>query len=146
MHYVSDTTLEPAFVLHAPPVLPDAGGAYRLSGTAADGRELFSLSFDMDEIADGDGRGGFAFAMPLDPSRASGIASIMLSGPGGATTIDSGTNRPSALVRDSATGQVTVLMLDLPDSIRTADEAREFLSTGQSEVLRFSRGLPVRSR
>ena len=138
--------LEPAFVLDAPPVLPDGGGAYRLNATAADGRELFSLSFDMDEIADGDGRGGFAFAVPLDPSRASGIASVMLSGPGGATTLDSGTNRPSALVRDSATGQVTALMLDLPDSIRTADEACEFLSTGQSDVLRFSRGLPVRSR
>jgi len=138
--------LEPAFVLDAPPVLPDGGGAYRLSATGADGRELFSLTFDMNEMADGDGRGGFAFALPLDPSRASGITSVMLSGPGGATTLDSDTNRPSALVRDSATGQVTVLMVNLPDSIWTAADAREFLSTDHADVLRFSRGLPVPSR
>ena len=56
--------LEPAFVADAPPVLPERDGAHRLTGWDEDGDELFSLSFDMERIADGDGRSSFAFAVP----------------------------------------------------------------------------------
>ena len=41
--------LEPAFVVDAPPLLPDSAGAYRMAGVAGDGAELFSLSFAMSE-------------------------------------------------------------------------------------------------
>ena len=56
--------LEPAFVVEAPPALPDSAGPHELSGRTADGRELFALSFTMPRTADGGGGGSFAFAVP----------------------------------------------------------------------------------
>ena len=47
--------LEPAFVVDAPAALPDSAGAYRITGRTAAGNELFSFSFTMPEMADGDG-------------------------------------------------------------------------------------------
>ena len=59
--------LDPALVVDAPRVLPDSAGDYHLTGRAANGRELFSLSFAMPEVADGDGSSGFVFALPCNP-------------------------------------------------------------------------------
>ena len=44
--------LNPAFVVDAPPVLPDTAGDYRTTGRTASGDELFSLDFAMLETAD----------------------------------------------------------------------------------------------
>ena len=56
--------LNPAFVVDAPPVLPDAAGQHRLAGRTDGGDELFSLDFAMPETADGDGSASFAFVLP----------------------------------------------------------------------------------
>ena len=37
----------------------------RITGWDADGGELFSLSFEMPEVADGDGSPSFVFALPV---------------------------------------------------------------------------------
>ena len=135
--------LEPAFIVDAPPALPAGGGDHRLRGLDAVGGELFSLRFRMPELADAGGRSAFAFVLPADPGWAGRLASITLSGPGGAaTTLDSRTRRPSALVRNPATGQVRALILDLPRAIATPEDAAALLSTGPSLELRFSRGIP----
>jgi hypothetical protein len=76
--------LEPAFQVVTRPSLPARPGAYSVEGTAADGSSLFSLSFDVAEVADDPGGGRhFAFAVPVDQGRAARLADLRLSGPGG---------------------------------------------------------------
>ena len=121
--------LEPAFVVNAPPALPDSAGDWRLEGLREDSTELFSLAFGMLEVADADGAYGFVFALPAGPGWHDALASIRLSGPAGAATIDSETRRPMAILRHRITGQVRAFLDRLP-----AD-------TSGFEVY-FSRGIP----
>ena len=127
--------LEPAFEVTTRPNLPKRPGAYTLSGTAADGATIFSLSFDPVTVADDPhGTGHFAFAVPLGPAGAS-LASLRLAGPAGgaaaaraplppgaaATLADpvearrtaagvrvrwNAASHPMALVRDAETGEI----------------------------------------
>ena len=97
--------LEPAFVADAPPSVPRAAGDYELVGRTASGDELFSLSFDMQELADADGR-SFVFALPVRAEWAGALESITLSGPEGSTTMDQATDQPMAILRDPDSGQV----------------------------------------
>jgi hypothetical protein len=74
--------LEPAFLVVTRPSLPSRPGAYRIEGRSARGT-LFSLAFDALEVPDDpSGTRHFAFAVPLDDSRAAQLESIRLSGPG----------------------------------------------------------------
>lgn len=98
--------LEPAFVAEAPPALPEGGGAYRVFGSDERGKEIFSLSFDMEEIADGDGGASFAFAVPVRPHWADVLARITLSGPDGVAVVDRDGMSAAALIRDPVTGRV----------------------------------------
>ncbi len=93
--------LEPAFVVDAPPTLPEAVGPWTIEGTTATGQTLFTLPFAMPEIADGGGgEGGFVWQLPIRPGW-EGLASITLTGPGNATaTLDSSTDRPMHILRD----------------------------------------------
>ena len=71
--------LEPAFVVDARPELPQLGGEYQLTGQTEGGIDLFSLTFIMPDVADGDGSSSFVFALPVEPSWAGSLASITLS-------------------------------------------------------------------
>jgi len=75
--------LEPTFEATTLPKLPDAPGSYRLTGIAADGTELFSLSFAATPVdhAEADIR-HFAFAVPLDLAQPSNLESLRLTAPG----------------------------------------------------------------
>ena len=135
--------LEPAFVVSAPPSLPQARGDHTLIGTAEDGRELFRLSFAMQELSHGDGRSAFVFALPVQPGWAEALAAITLSGPGGSATLDGDTDRPMTILRDTLTGQVRAILRGDPgDAQAAADQAA---ATGL-DPLRFdellSRGIP----
>ena len=101
-----ELVLEPAFVVNAPPVLPQTSGPYRLIGEDADGRELFAFSFDMAASADGDGGTAFAFALPVQPEWADELERITLSGPKGAVTMDGDGPQSVAILQDSSTGRV----------------------------------------
>ena len=134
--------LDPAFVINAPPALPDAAGEYRLAGhTAAGGRELFSVAFAMPEVADGDGSSGFVFALPVQPGWERNLATITLSGPGGSVTLDADTDRPMAILRNPRTGQVRGILRDLPPAMQTAGDAAARAGGTGLEML-FSRGIP----
>ncbi len=75
--------IEPTFQVVTRPSLPKARGPYSLEARASDGALLFSLSFDATPTADNpDGSRHFAFAVPLEPERASRIGSLRLAGPG----------------------------------------------------------------
>ena len=115
--------LEPAFVVDAPAALPDSAGAYRITGRTAAGNELFSFSFTMPEMADGDGSSSFAFVLPVRPDWPDNLASITLTGPGGSFTLDGASNLPMAILRNPRTGQIHGILRDLerprPKSQRT---------------------------
>ncbi len=135
--------IEPAFVVDAPEALPAPGGAYELRGRTDDGGVLFSLSFDMPEIADGEGRAAFAFALPVEPSWARELTSITLSGPGGAVTLDGGTGRPVTILRNPGSGQVRAFLRHAPSAALReggADVGALVLERGLEAL--FSRGIP----
>ena len=134
--------LEPAFVADAPPSVPLSTGAYELVGRTASGDELFSLSFDMAEMADADGRSSFVFALPVQDDWAGVLESITLSGPGGSTTTDRATDQPMAILRDPDSGQVRGILRgeDATDLTGVAAEAVQ-LTERRLQVL-FSRGIP----
>ena len=125
--------LEPAFVAESPPALPQAPGPYRIAGAAADGTVLFDLSFDMPLAADGGGRSGFAFALPVQPGWPESLASITLSGPGGSFALEEDSGRPVTVLRDGPAGQVTAIVREPA----AADAMR-----GASEPGLYSRGIP----
>ena len=106
--------LDPAFVVETTPVVPPFGGPYELTGRRADGSELFSLSFDMQEMWDGDGRSGFTFALPVQAEWGSELASLALTGPGGTVEMREGSEPPMAIMRDPVTGHVRAILRDLP--------------------------------
>ena len=137
-----DPFLEPAFVADAPPNVPGSTGEYELVGRTASGDELFSLSFDMAELADADGRSSFVFALPVRTEWGDVLESITLSGPGGSTTTDQATDQPMAILRDPDGGQVRGILRgeDAADLIRVAAEAAG-LTAPRLQVL-FSRGMP----
>ena len=127
--------LEPAFVVDAPPSLPHSTGEYEITGRTTDGGELFSLSFEMPEVADGDGRSPFAFTLPVQPEWADRLASITLSGPGG-------TDRPVTILRDPRTGQIRGILRDLPLAAVTRGEAAAALSLDPGLEMLTRRGIP----
>lgn len=135
--------LEPAFVVDAPAALPAAGGAYELLGQTEDGGVLFSLSFDIPDIADGEGRAAFAFALPVETSWARELASITLSGPGGTVTLDAGTDRPMTILRNSGSGQVTAFLRHAPPMALQGSAADiGILARERGLEALFSRGIP----
>ena len=135
--------LEPAFQIVTRPNLPRRPGRYAVIGTAADGSRLFGLSFDATTAPDDPrGNGHFAFAVPLDRSRASQLASVQLSGPGGVVARsrtmaslrlgETGTAAPITARRE---GQAVVLQWDA--SVHPTIMVRD-PDTGT--VLSFARG------
>ena len=136
-------SLEPAFVLDAPPSLPDASGAYRLVGSGARGEELFALRFEMEEIADvgREGDGGFVFAIPVRRAWAEALSAVTLSGPEGSVrlTRDDPAAPATALVLDAATGRIRAILRDPPSP--DAQRADALGAEPGHEVL-FSRGIP----
>ena len=131
--------LNPAFVVDAPPALPDSAGEHRIAGRTASGDELFALSFAMPEVADGDGSSSFAFVLPAQPGWASNLATLTLSGPGGSVTLDSDTDLPMTILLDPSTGQVRGILQDLPQ----ADAAALAPQAGFDSLdVLFSRGIP----
>lgn len=141
--------IEPAFVVDAPPALPAAAGDFRLEGTDAEGRTLFSLSFDMPEVADGGGGGGFAFALPVRPEWAGALAAITLTGPDGFARLDGASDRAAAIFRDPRSGQVRGILRDLSggdDLQAAAAAALADLAGGAAGAgldVRVSRGIPA---
>ena len=133
--------LNPAFVVDAPATLPDSAGEYRLVGHSANGTELFALDFPMAEVADGDGRLSFAFAVPVRPGWADQLATITLAGPGGTATLDRDTDRPMTILRDPATGQVRGILRDPPVAGAQPEAWGAIVPDARLEVL-YSRGIP----
>lgn len=133
--------LEPAFVANAPASLPEGPGDYQLTGRAADGTELFSLSFDMPEV-DGGGGSTFAFAVPVQWSWAGTLDRITLSGPGGSVTLGADGDHATAILRDPRTGQVRGILRDIPVGDAMEMDAMAIPGAGAGLEVLLSRGIP----
>ena len=134
--------LDPVFVIDAPPALPPSVGDFRLTGRTGGGTVLFSLAFDMPEVADGDGSSSFVFVLPVRPGWEGSLASVTLSGPGGSVTLDEESNLPMAILRNPRTGQIQGILRDLPPAITTQAVADTAVARAPGLELFFSRGIP----
>ena len=132
--------LEPAFVIEAPPTLPDSAGEYGLTGQSEAGAELFSLAFAMPETADGDGSSSFAFVLPVRPGWENSLASVTLTGPDGSTTLDRDSDLPMAILRNPRTGQIRGILRDPPPATQATADAGTARAQGLDVML--SRGIP----
>lgn len=137
-----DPFLEPAFVVDAPPSVPRSPGDYELTGRAESGDELFSLSFDMLQMADAGGRSSFVLVLPIRDEWAGTLESITLSGPAGSTAMDGTTDQPMAILRDPDSRQVRAVLRgeDAADLVGMAADAAG--SRRPPMQLLFSRGIP----
>lgn len=135
--------LDPAFVADAVPTVPPAGTEYSIEGEDSAGTLLFSYTFDMPAIADAEGEEtGFVFALPVEAGWGDNLASITLSGPDRATySLDKGTDRPMAILRDPHTGQVRAFLRDPPPATHATTDAVDPAAAEGLETL-FSRGIP----
>ncbi len=138
---LGELILHPAFAVDAPPVLPETGGPYRLTGEDGAGNTLFDLSFGAAEIADADGS-VFAFVLPVRTDWLDRLHRIALSGPEGLNTIDrSGEGPAAAIMLDRTTGAVRGILRDWPDPGGSPTFARRVPLDGNIEV-QVSRGIP----
>ena len=134
--------LNPAFVADAPTALPDAAGEHRITGRRASGSQLFSFTFTMPEVADGDGSSSFAFMLPVQSGWASSLASITLSGPGGSVTLDDDSDLRMAILRNPRTGQIRGILRGVPAPAEAQADAAAELGGGPGLEVLFSRGIP----
>ena len=126
--------LRPSFVLGTPPSLPQSGGEYSVIGRSGDGRALFDVNFNMDEVVDGLGGASFAFALPVRQGWSETLATITLEGPGGRVTLAKEVNMPPmVIVRDSDTGRIQAILQGVVD----------VLSLQSSFEVHVSRGIPT---
>lgn len=132
--------LEPTFVVDAPAALPDSNGAYRITGQDRGGDELFTMSFTMPEVADGDGRSSFAYVLPARPGWEGNLASITLSGPDGSASLDGESDLPMVILRNPRNGQVRGILRGPAATTQVAADGETARATGL-QVL-FSRGVP----
>ena len=130
--------LEPAFVVDAPPLLPDAAGNHRITGTDAGGETLFSIRFTMPDLADGSGESSFVFVVAAQAVWQEALAAITLTGPGGSAVLNGQSHRPMVILRDLLTGHVRGFLRDLPEH---AGGAVGDVGGMEVDVL-YSRGLP----
>jgi hypothetical protein len=133
--------LNPAFAVDAKPALPEAAGMHRITGRTANGGELFSVSFGLPEVADGDGRSSFAFVLPVELGWTRNLASITLSGPGGEARLDGDTDIPTSILLDPSTGQVRGILRDAPQAYGAVAPAPPPPGADRGATL-FSRGIP----
>ena len=133
--------LEPAFVVSAPPSLPQIDGPYRLTGEDDNGNNLFSMPFGIPEYGCGGKGGAFAFILPVQDDWAGRLARIALSGPEGVSILN-GEDGPSAtLLLDRATGNVRGILRDWSEAAAKRPVASLLSSEPELEVL-TSRGIP----
>lgn len=138
---LGELVLHPAFAVDAPPVLPETGGPYRLTGEDETGNTLFDLSFGAAEIADANGS-VFAFVLPVRTDWLDRLDRIAISGPEGLNTIDrSGEGPAAAIMLDRTTGAVQGILRDWPDPGDSQTFARRVLPDEDYEV-QVSRGIP----
>ena len=133
--------LEPSFVVESTPSLPGEDGPYRVDGEDANGNTLFQIDFAMNEFADGETGGGFAFTIPVSMEWSDRLAKITLSGPSEFVEMTRESGPSAALLLDQSTGQVRGILREWPDPGTTVQAARRAVPEPGLEVV-VSPGIP----
>ncbi len=103
-------SLEPAFVLDGPVVLPESDGPYRVEGLGANGETRFSLSFS--PIPLDHGGSSFVFFIPYQREWADNLERMVLTGPEGEYTLTRDGEPEMAVLTDPVTGRVQAIVSD----------------------------------
>ena len=133
--------IDPVFSMRAAARLPEARGAYRIRGIAADGGTLFSLDFTPRE----DGHGGrhFFFTVPVEAGWEEALERITLTGPEGLAYVDHADERRITVVTEPGTGRLRAILRDwegaLPDALRGEADLEVRTTRGLKEAVRLRR-------
>jgi hypothetical protein len=100
--------IEPVFTLNARPSHPDAADHYRVEGVDANGRVLFTSSFEPSVIDHAPTLEHFAVAVPVSQAVEDGLAEVRVVGPAGSAKLARALASPSALavLRPSAVRRI----------------------------------------
>ena len=136
-----DLVINPVFAVDAAPSMPNQEGSYLVSGESEDGEVLFTVSFGMGEIADGEGGKSFAFILPARPDWPDRLTNLTLSGPDGVTGIEHESGQTTALLVDRITGRIRGILRDWPSPDESLTAARRTLPEPGLDVI-ISNGIP----
>ena len=137
---LGDLFLDPSFAVDAAASVNRIGGPYRISGTSEEGSVLFTLSFQMDEIACAEGA-NFVVILPVESDWPGRLSRITLIGPEGTTSIDSDGDRSVALMLDQNTGAVRGILRNWLDTSDTSMAGRRLTPEPGMEIT-VSSGVP----
>ncbi len=133
--------LEPAYPMHAPPLLPEEPGPYRIRGIGSDGRTLLALDFTPGEDAYGDRH--FFFTVPLEAEWEDSLERIVLTGPEGMVAVDRDDERALTVVTERGTGRIRAILRDweggLPAALGDATGLEARTTRGVAEAVRLRR-------
>ena len=103
-------SLEPAFVLEGPVVLPESDGPYRVVGLGENGETRFSLSFS--PVPLDHGGSSFVFFIPYEREWADNLERMVLAGPEGEYALTRDGEPEMAVVTDPVTGRLRAIVRD----------------------------------
>lgn len=136
----NELVLNPTFLVHAPPKLPETHGEYEISGRRDGGDPLFTLTFDMQVVADSESHKSFVFVIPIEPNWEYELDSISLESRNGGIAVDVGSPESMAVLRNPTTRQIRrILRTPRNAPSGRVEEIVERASEQGLEVL-FSRG------
>ncbi len=137
-----ELVLHPSFLVHAPPRLPETQGEFELHGRDSNGDALFSMSFDMQVVADSERHKNFVFVIPLEADWEYELGEVAINGLDGATAVDVGSAESMTLLRNPITRQIRgILSTPRNDSTGRVEDIVQRASERGFNVL-FSRGAP----
>jgi hypothetical protein len=119
--------LEPAFVLDAPVLLPEADGPYRVEGLGGGGETMFSLSFTPAPLDHGGN--SFVFFVPYEPEWAATLDRMVLTGPEGEYTVTRDGEPAMAVLTDPSTGLIQAIIRDWDGSPIPGEESADVTVT-----------------
>ena len=141
-HWDGRLTLNPSFVVRAPERLPSVKGDYLVEGLSDSGTQLFSLRFDMHEVADAESSGSFVFLINVEDDWQHSLRTIRLRGSSESDTRYTTSRTAMSIIRNPYTNQIRGF-LNHPRSLSNGEVSTIKNSMRNRGLdMQFSRGLP----
>ena len=98
--------LNPSFYVEAPPRLPQSDGDFEISGRDSRGSELFSYSFDMQQVADAEEYSVFVHVIPIQEDWRQEIDLVSLNTEEGNVALDTTSEESMVLLRNPSSRKI----------------------------------------